>query len=62
MTAQLSVSVDGFYAGPRFDGDGDWMDSAESAGSSGSPAGRPRRRPGANDRDSPAGNRTPTPR
>ncbi|MEO3770944.1 dihydrofolate reductase family protein [Micromonospora sp. B9E7] len=32
VTAQLSVSADGFYAGPRFDGDGDWMDSAESAG------------------------------
>ncbi|MEU4333143.1 dihydrofolate reductase family protein [Micromonospora lupini] len=32
VTAQLSVSVDGFYAGPLFDGDGDWMDSAESAG------------------------------
>ena len=33
VTAQLSVSLDGFYAGPRFEGDGrDWMDSAESAG------------------------------
>ncbi|MFC3505274.1 dihydrofolate reductase family protein [Micromonospora krabiensis] len=32
VTAQVSVSVDGFYAGPRFDGDGDWMASAESAG------------------------------
>ncbi|MFI7606311.1 dihydrofolate reductase family protein [Micromonospora sp. NPDC049366] len=31
VTAQMSVSVDGFYAGPRFDGDGDWMASAESA-------------------------------
>ncbi|MEU8253261.1 dihydrofolate reductase family protein [Micromonospora inaquosa] len=31
VTAQLSVSLDGFYAGPRFDGSGDWMDSAESA-------------------------------
>ncbi|MET8092367.1 dihydrofolate reductase family protein [Micromonospora sp. NPDC005220] len=31
VTAQLSVSVDGFYAGPRFDGNGDWMDSEESA-------------------------------
>ncbi|NJC15402.1 dihydrofolate reductase [Micromonospora profundi] len=31
MTAQLSMSLDGFYAGPRFDGDGDWMESAESA-------------------------------
>ncbi|MEV1107073.1 MULTISPECIES: dihydrofolate reductase family protein [unclassified Micromonospora] len=32
VTAQLSVSVDGFYAGPQFDGDGDWIDSAEAAG------------------------------
>ncbi|GAA2710794.1 dihydrofolate reductase family protein [Micromonospora olivasterospora] len=34
VTAQLSVSADGFYAGPRHtdDGDGDWMASAESAG------------------------------
>ncbi|MBM0276171.1 dihydrofolate reductase family protein [Micromonospora tarensis] len=34
VTAQLSVSVDGFYAGPRFDGegDGDWMESTEAAG------------------------------
>ncbi|SCE79657.1 dihydrofolate reductase family protein [Micromonospora chokoriensis] len=32
VTAQLSVSADGFYAGPRFEGDGNWMDSAESAG------------------------------
>jgi dihydrofolate reductase len=32
VTAQLSVSVDGFYAGPQLDGDGDWMDSAEAAG------------------------------
>ncbi|MEU8419923.1 dihydrofolate reductase family protein [Micromonospora sp. NPDC048835] len=31
VTAQLSVSVDGFYAGPRFDGAGNWMDSTESA-------------------------------
>ncbi|WP_229398982.1 dihydrofolate reductase family protein [Micromonospora okii] len=31
VTAQLSVSVDGFYAGPQHTGDGDWMDSAESA-------------------------------
>ncbi|MEH1164791.1 hypothetical protein V6V47_05325 [Micromonospora sp. CPCC 205539] len=28
----MSVSADGFDAGPRFSGDGDWMDSAESAG------------------------------
>lgn len=32
VTAQLSVSLDGFYAGPQFDGDGDWIDSAEAAG------------------------------
>ncbi|WBB70025.1 dihydrofolate reductase family protein [Micromonospora sp. WMMD812] len=32
VTAQLSVSLDGFYAGPRHTGDGDWMASAESAG------------------------------
>ncbi|MFF5176952.1 dihydrofolate reductase family protein [Micromonospora sp. NPDC000316] len=32
VTAQLSVSVDGFYAGPQFTGDGNWIDSAEAAG------------------------------
>lgn len=34
VTAQMSVSLDGFYAGPRHDGDGDgdWMASAEAAG------------------------------
>ncbi|TCB96508.1 dihydrofolate reductase [Micromonospora zingiberis] len=32
VTAQLSVSLDGFYAGPRHDGDGDWLRSAESHG------------------------------
>ena len=32
VTAQLSVSLDGFYAGPRHDGDGDWLHSAESHG------------------------------
>lgn len=32
VTAQLSVSLDGFYAGPRHTGDGDWMESAEAAG------------------------------
>ncbi|MGN9808972.1 dihydrofolate reductase family protein [Micromonospora sp. BQ11] len=32
VTAQLSVSLDGFYAGPRHTGNGDWMTSAESAG------------------------------
>ncbi|GLZ56663.1 dihydrofolate reductase family protein [Micromonospora sp. NBRC 107095] len=31
VTAQLSVSVDGFYAGPQFDGNGDWLGSTESA-------------------------------
>ncbi|ONI80184.1 deaminase [Saccharothrix sp. ALI-22-I] len=30
VTAQMSVSLDGFYAGPRHDGDGDWLGSAES--------------------------------
>jgi dihydrofolate reductase len=28
----MSVSLDGHYAGPRHDGDGDWMESAEAAG------------------------------
>ncbi|MEV6812176.1 dihydrofolate reductase family protein [Micromonospora sp. NPDC051296] len=32
VTAQLSVSMDGCYAGPRHDGDGDWLKSAESHG------------------------------
>ncbi|MBL6275944.1 dihydrofolate reductase family protein [Micromonospora fiedleri] len=32
VTAQMSVSLDGFYAGPRHDGDGDWLQSAESHG------------------------------
>lgn len=31
VTAQLSVSLDGFYAGPRHEGDGDWLESAEAA-------------------------------
>ncbi|WP_367131842.1 dihydrofolate reductase family protein [Saccharothrix sp. HUAS TT1] len=31
VTAQLSVSLDGFYAGPRHDGEGDWLQSAEAA-------------------------------
>lgn len=30
VTAQMSVSLDGFYAGPRHDG-GDWLASAEAA-------------------------------
>ncbi|MEV0156370.1 dihydrofolate reductase family protein [Micromonospora sp. NPDC050686] len=32
VTAQLSVSLDGCYAGPRHDGTGNWMESAESLG------------------------------
>lgn len=32
VTAQMSISLDGFYAGERFNGDGDWMQSAESVG------------------------------
>ncbi|MGF1664500.1 MAG: dihydrofolate reductase family protein [Kineosporiaceae bacterium] len=32
VTAQLSVSLDGHYAGPRHSGDGDWLDSTEAAG------------------------------
>jgi dihydrofolate reductase len=32
VTAQLSVSLDGHYAGPRHGGDGDWLDSAEATG------------------------------
>jgi dihydrofolate reductase len=28
----MSVSLDGYYAGPRHDGDGNWMESAEAAG------------------------------
>ncbi len=32
VTAQMSVSLDGFYAGPRHDGEGDWIASAEAAG------------------------------
>jgi dihydrofolate reductase len=31
VTAQMSVSLDGFYAGPRHEGDGDWIQSAEAA-------------------------------
>ncbi|PSL56969.1 RibD domain-containing protein [Saccharothrix carnea] len=31
VTAQLSVSLDGFYAGPRHDGAGDWLASVEAA-------------------------------
>ena len=33
VTAQMSVSLDGCYAGPRHDGSpGDWLHSAEAAG------------------------------
>ncbi|GAA0827946.1 dihydrofolate reductase family protein [Streptosporangium amethystogenes subsp. fukuiense] len=33
VTAQMSVSLDGFYAGPRHSGEAaDWMESAEAAG------------------------------
>jgi dihydrofolate reductase len=32
VTAQMSVSLDGCYAGPLHSGDGNWMESAESAG------------------------------
>jgi dihydrofolate reductase len=32
VTAQMSVSLDGYYAGPRFTGDGNWMASGEAAG------------------------------
>jgi dihydrofolate reductase len=32
VTAQMSVSLDGYYAGPQHTGDGDWIGSAEAAG------------------------------
>jgi len=32
VTAQMSVSLDGFYAGPEHDDPADWMDSAEALG------------------------------
>ncbi|MGC5015030.1 dihydrofolate reductase family protein [Streptosporangium sp. DT93] len=32
VTAQMSISLDGHYAGPRHDGTGSWIDSAEAAG------------------------------
>jgi dihydrofolate reductase len=32
VTAQMSVSLDGHYAGPRHSGDGGWLESAEAAG------------------------------
>jgi dihydrofolate reductase len=31
VTAQMSVSLDGFYAGPRFNGTENWMESPEAA-------------------------------
>ena len=31
VTAQMSVSLDGYYAGPLHNGDGNWIESAESA-------------------------------
>ncbi|WP_447005921.1 dihydrofolate reductase family protein [Saccharothrix isguenensis] len=31
VTAQMSVSLDGFYAGPRHEGGGGWLESAEAA-------------------------------
>lgn len=32
VTAQMSVSLDGFYAGPEHEDDTDWLHSAEAAG------------------------------
>jgi dihydrofolate reductase len=32
VTAQMSVSLDGFYAGPRASDDANWMESAEALG------------------------------
>ncbi|MDW5330862.1 dihydrofolate reductase family protein [Plantactinospora sp. KLBMP9567] len=32
VTAQMSLSLDGYYAGPQHSGDGGWMESAEAAG------------------------------
>lgn len=32
VTAQMSVSLDGYYAGPLHNGDGNWIESAESVG------------------------------
>ena len=32
VTAQMSISLDGFYAGERFDGDDDWTQSSEALG------------------------------
>jgi dihydrofolate reductase len=32
VTAQMSLSLDGYYAGPRLEGSGDWMGSPEAAG------------------------------
>jgi hypothetical protein len=32
VTAQMSVSVDGFYAGPEHTGTQPWLEGAEAAG------------------------------
>ncbi|MGI5148746.1 dihydrofolate reductase family protein [Plantactinospora sp. CA-294935] len=32
VTAQMSLSLDGYYAGPQHSGDGGWVESAEAAG------------------------------
>jgi dihydrofolate reductase len=32
VTTQMSVSLDGFYAGPRLRGDGNWIESVEALG------------------------------
>ncbi|MGI5216086.1 dihydrofolate reductase family protein [Plantactinospora sp. CA-290183] len=32
VTAQMSLSLDGYYAGPQHTGDGGWVESAEAAG------------------------------
>lgn len=32
VTAQMTLSLDGCYAGPRYDGSGDWMESPEATG------------------------------
>ena len=32
VTAQMSVSLDGFYAGAMHTGDGGWLESAEAHG------------------------------
>jgi hypothetical protein len=32
VTAQMSLSVDGFYAGPKDTGNANWLESTEAAG------------------------------